>query len=221
MTPGEKKKYQMQNPKEQKFTQTELAKYQNTWREFPYLASLGAQKNFAKFASYIVDSWEKDDAQYNELYFRETVSIAILFKHIDKMIPKQQWYEKGYKANIVIYTLSYFHYLISKQFPGCEFNLRYVWDKQRVPDAVAREFEKLSKYVFDYITDEKRPITNVTEWCKKEQCWINLKATNYKLSGSIAEYLLSKEDAKKEKADGKKAHAVETGIQVQAEVAMN
>lgn len=218
MTPGEKKKYQMQNPKEQKFTQTELAKYQNIWREFPYLASLGAQKNFAKFASYIVDSWEKDDAQYNELYFRETVSIAILFKHIDKMIPKQQWYEKGYKANIVIYTLSYFHYLISKQFPGCEFNLRYVWDKQRVPDAVATEFEKLSKYVFDYITDEKRPITNVTEWCKKEQCWINLKATNYKLSGSIAEYLLSKEDAKKEKADGKKAHAVETGIQVQAEV---
>ena len=158
MTPGEKKKYQMQNPKEQKFTQTELAKYQNTWREFPYLASLGAQKNFAKFASYIVDSWEKDDAQYNELYFRETISIAILFKHIDKMIPKQQWYEKGYKANIVIYTLSYFHYLISKQFPGCEFNLRYVWDKQRVPDAVATEFEKLSKYVFDYITDEKRPL---------------------------------------------------------------
>ena len=29
---------------------------------------------------------------------------------------------------------------------------------------------------------------------------------------------MSKEDAKKEKADGKKAYAVETGIQVQAEV---
>lgn len=218
MTPGEKKKYQMQNPKEQKFTQTELAKYQNTWRELPYLASLGAQKNFAKFASYIVDSWEKDDTQYNELYFRETISIAILFKRIDKMIPKQQWYEKGYKANIVIYTLSYFHYLISKQFPGCELNLRYIWDKQRVPEVIEREFEKLSKTVFDYITDEKRPITNVTEWCKKEQCWINLKATDYKLSDAISDYLLSKEDARREKADGKKAHAIEAGIQVQAEV---
>ena len=218
MTPGEKKKYQMQNPKEQKFTQTELAKYQNTWRELPYLASLGAQKNFAKFASYIVDTWEKDDSQYNELYFRETVSIAILFKYIDKMIPKQPWYEKGYKANIVIYSLSFFHYLVSKQFPGSEFNLRYVWDKQRVPEVVASEFIRIAKYVFDFITDEKRPITNVTEWCKKEQCWINLKATKYSLSNNISDYLISKDDAKKVKADGKKAHAIETGIQVQAEV---
>lgn len=218
MTMGEKKKFQMQNPKEQRFTQTELAKYQNTWRGYPYLASLGAQKNFAKFASYVVDTWEKDDSQYNELYFRNTVSIAILFKHIDKMIPKQPWYEKGYKANIVIYTLSYFHFLISKQYPGFEFNLRYIWDKQRVPDAVAHEFVNLSKLVFDFITNDKRPITNVTEWCKKEQCWINLKAIDYRLPDTIKEYLISVDEEKKEKADGKKAHAIETGIQVQAEV---
>lgn len=218
MTMGEKKKFQMQNPKEQRFTQTELAKYQNTWRGYPYLASLGAQKNFAKFASYVVDTWEKDDSQYNELYFRNTVSIAILFKHIDKMIPKQPWYEKGYKANIVIYTLSYFHFLVSKQYPGYEFNLRYIWDKQRVPDAVAHEFVNLSKLVFDFITNDKRPITNVTEWCKKEQCWINLKAIDYRLPDTIKEYLISVDEEKKEKADGKKAHAIETGIQVQAEV---
>ena len=218
MTPGEKKKYQMQNPKDQKFTQTELAKYRNTWRELPYLASLGAQKNFAKFASYIVDTWEKDDSQYNELYFRETVSIAIMFKHIDKMIPKQSWYEKGYKANIVIYTLSLFHFLVTKQFTGCEFNLKYIWDKQRVPDALSSEFAKLAKFVFDFITDDSRPITNVTEWCKKEQCWINLKAKNYILPDSIKEYLITREEAKKEKAEGKKAHTVDTGIEVQAEV---
>lgn len=218
MTPGEKKKYQMQNPKEQKFTQTELAKYQNTWRELPYLASLGAQKNFAKFASYIVDTWEKDDAQYNELYFRNTISIAIMFKHIDKMIPKQEWYEKGYKANIVIYTLSFFHYLVSTQFSGAEVNLRYIWDRQRVPDAIAEEFRKLSKVVFDFITDEKRPITNVTEWCKKEQCWINLKTVSYTLPSTISDFLISKDEIKKEKAEGKKTHVVDTGIQVQAEV---
>ena len=32
MTQAEKKKYQMQNPKEQKITKTDIAKYQNTWR---------------------------------------------------------------------------------------------------------------------------------------------------------------------------------------------
>ena len=218
MTPGEKKKYQMQNPKEQKFTQTELAKYRNTWKEYPYLASMGAQKNFAKFAGFIVDSWDKDDSQYNEMYFRDTVSIAILFKHIDKMIPKQPWYEKGYKANIVIYTLSYMHYLIARQFPGCELNLKYIWTKQRVPESISLEFKNIAKFVFDFITDPSRPITNVTEWCKKEQCWINLKAKNYKLSDGIKPYLLSKEEAKREIADAKKTHVMDTGIQVQADV---
>ena len=218
MTPGEKKKYQLQNPKTQKIVQTELAKYYNTWNGYPYLVSLGAQKNFAKFAGVIVESWEKDDAQYNELFFREVVSIAIMFKHVDKMIPRQPWYEKGYKANIVIYSLSFFHYLITKQFPGLEFNLRYVWDKQRVPDVVSEEFVSLTKYVFDYITDDNRSITNVTEWCKKEQCWINLKTKNYRLPDSIQEFLITKDEAKRERADGKKAHAIETGIQVQAEV---
>jgi len=218
LTQGEKKKYQMQNPKDQKFSQTDFAKYQNAWRELPYLVSMGAQKNFTKFSSYIVDSWEKEDAMYNELFFRETVSIAILFKTIDKLVPKQTWYEKGYKANIVVYALSLFHYLVKKQFPGCEFNLRMVWDKQRVPDVVIDEFIRLTKHVFGFITDPSRPITNVTEWCKKEQCWVMLKSKSYSLNTKIQECIISLDEAKKEKADGKKAHAVETGIQVQAEV---
>ena len=218
MSSGEKKKYQMQNPKDQKLTQTEFAKYQNTWRELPYLASLGAQKNFAKYASYIVDAWEKDDAQFNELYFRNTVAIAIMFKYIDRMVPKQNWYEKGYKANIVIYTLSYFHYLIEKQYPGHQLNLRIIWDRQRVPDLLQSEFIKMTKFIFDFITDDSRPISNVTEWCKKEQCWIMLKAQNYTLDTHLESILMDREEIKREKSDGRKAHAIKTGIQVQAEV---
>lgn len=218
MTTSEKKKYQMQNPKAQKITKTDIAKYQNTWREYPYFVNMGAQKNFSKFATYIVDEWSKDDTQFNELYFRNTVVIAILYNCVDKIVPKQDWYEKGYKANIVVYTLSYFHYLIKKQFVGSELNMRYIWDKQRVPDEIEEEFTKLTKFVFDFITDDNRPITNVTEWCKKEQCWVLLKSKEYVLNDTISEYLLDKAQQKKAKADGKKEHVLETGIQVQAEV---
>ena len=218
MSVREKKKYQMQNPKNQKLTQMEFAKYQNTWRELPYLASLGASKNFTKFASFIVDSWEKDNAQFNELYFRNTIAVAIMFKYIDKMVPKQDWYEKGYKANIVIYTLSFLHYLIEKQFPGHQLNLRIIWDRQRVPDILQSEFIKMTKYVYAFITDDTRPIRNVTEWCKKEQCWILLKSRNYILGSHIKDILMDKEEIKREKANGKKAHIIDTGIQVQAEV---
>lgn len=218
MTKSEKKKYQMQNPKDQKITKTDFAKYQNTWRELPYFVSMGAQKNFTKFAHYIVDEWNKDEVQFNEQYFRDTVVIAIMFKCIDKLIPKQDWYEKGYKANIIVYTLSFFRYLINVQYPGAALNMRYIWDKQRVPDCVNDEFTSLSKFVFEHITAEDRPITNVTEWCKKEQCWIMLKAKSYILDSKIAEVLLTKEQQKKEKSDGRKEQVLISGIQVQAEV---
>lgn len=218
MTKAEKKKYQMQNPKDQKMTKTDVAKYQNTWREYPYFVSLGAQKNFTKFANFIVDEWNKDDVQFNEQYFRDTIVIAIMFKCIDKLVPKQDWYEKGYKANIVVYSLSLFHYLIKSQYPGCALNMRYIWDKQKVPDTIYDEFVKITRFVFEHITAEDRPIKNVTEWCKKEQCWITLKAKKYVLNKKIESLLLTKEEQKKEKASGRKDQVMVSGIQVQAEV---
>lgn len=218
MTRAEKKKYQMQNPKSQKITKTDIAKYQNAWKEYPYYVSLGAQKNFNRFANYIVDAWNKDDIQFNELFYREIVSVAIVFKCIDKLVPKQDWYEKGYKANIVVYTLSYLHYLIQKQFPKYELNLQLIWDKQSVPDVLYNELLKLMKFVFLHITDANRPITNVTEWCKKEQCWITLKEKNYLLDGSIQEVLLNIDEVKKNKSNGRKDYKLVNGIQVQSDV---
>ena len=218
MTQAEKKKYQMQNPKDQKITKTDFAKYQNSWKEYPYFVSLGAQKNFTKFANFIVDEWDKDDVQFNEQYYRDTVAVAIIFKCIDKLVPKQDWYEKGYKANIVVYTLSYLHFMIQKQFPGYGLNTRLIWDKQAVPDQLYDELIKMIKFVFLHITDESRPITNVTEWCKKEQCWITLKAKEYVLDEKIKEVLLDRDEVKKEKSNGRKDHYIVNGIQVQAEV---
>lgn len=219
MTKAEQKKYQLQNPKAQKITKTDLAKFRNTWRGYPHFVNLGAQKNFGKFAEYIVDAWNKNEKRFNELYFRNTVSIAIMFKHIDKMVPKQSWYEKGYKANIVVYTLAYFHYLVKEQFPGHELNLRYIWDKQRVPEEISEEFAKLTKFVFQHITSKERLIENVTEWCKKEQCWTTLKAKKFVLDKKkVADFLIDKEQQKKQKEEGRKEHALESGIQVQAEV---
>ena len=76
----------------------------------------------------------------------------------------------------------------------------------------------MAEFVFLHITDENRPITNVTEWCKKEQCWIALKVKDYVLDDRIKDFLLDKDEIKKEKSSGRREHVVVNGIQVQAEV---
>lgn len=218
MTKAEQSKYMLQNPKEQKITKTDFAKIRNSWGEYPHFVSMGAQKNFSKFADYIVDVWEIKESLFNELYFNETISLTIMFKYIDKIVLKQPWYEKGYKANIVTYTMAYFHHLINLAFPGYVFNLKLIWDKQKLPEDVEMQLTKLAKIVFEHITDENRKITNVTEWCKKEECWKLLQAKENELNANIIRYLIAKSEEKQIQKEGKQDQKFVNAIAAQTEV---
>ncbi len=218
MTKGEQEKYRLQNPKEHRITKTDIAKIRNTWMECPHYVSMGAQKNFAKFAEFIVESWDKSESLYNELYYKQTVSLKIIFDFIDKKVLSQTWYEKGYKANIVTYTMAYFHFLLKQQFPDRALNLKVIWDRQKVPDEIGLELIKLSKVVFEHITSEKRKITNVTEWCKKIDCWNLLKEKIYILNENLELFLIEKDKEIKLLREGKKEQRFENAIAIQTEI---
>jgi hypothetical protein len=218
MTKHEQTKYKLQNPKEQKILNTDFAKIRYSWSGYPYFVSMGAQKNFAIFAKYIVKEWDKNSDSFNELYFQQTISLNIIFKFIDKMVPKQNWYDKGYKANIVTYSMSLFHYLISEQYPNKVLNLKQIWDMQKLSEELQRQLIEIAKCVFDHITNNSRPISNVTEWCKKEQCWTDLKAKKITLNDDIINCLFDKVQEKSEIQDGKKDQRFINGIEAQKEV---
>lgn len=213
-----KAKFQLINPKSQKITKTDIAKYVTTWMELPHYASLGAQKNFSKFAAIIVDKWNEDNTKFNDMYFQKMISKAIIYNKLDNMVKHASWYDKGYKANIVIYTMSYLHYLIRTQYKHSNLDLMAIWNKQSIPDVLETEFVKLTKYVFDHITDKNRPITNVTEWCKKEECWKRLINKPYVLSKGIEKALVSKEKISNDERNAQRDQQLSTSIQVSAEV---
>ena len=56
-TVAERKKFQLQNPRQQGITKTDLAKFENTWRQLPHMVSQGAQKNFLAFSTIVVNDW--------------------------------------------------------------------------------------------------------------------------------------------------------------------
>lgn len=218
MTKSEQAKFKLLNPKEQKITKTDLAKVRNSWQGYPHYVSMGAQKNFSKFAESIVKVWETREENFNELYFRQTASLSIIFKFIDKMVSKQLWYEKGYKANIVTYTMSYFHFLLEEKYPNYVLNLKLIWDKQGIPKDIENELIGLSKVIFEHITDESREIKNVTEWCKKEECWKLLKAKKFDLDKNIALYLIEKNVEKTYQREGKFDQKFINAVAAQTEI---
>lgn len=218
MSKSEQKKYKLQNPKDQRISNTDISKIRHSWDGYPHFVSMGAQKNFAKFAKYINLEWDKNSDLFNELYFKQTVSLYIIFKFIDKSVPKQRWYDKGYKANIVTYSMSLFHYLIKEQYPNKVLNLNQIWDEQKLLGELQRQLIKISKVVFEHITDNSRPISNVTEWCKKEQCWITLKNKGMLLNDDVINCLIDRSQEKLIIQEGKKDQRLLNGIEAQEQV---
>lgn len=196
MTKSQKDKFTAQNPKSQLIKKTDLAKYRNTWDGNPHIVSKGAQTNFMKYADVIDNAWQLNDSKFNDTYFKDSVALAILFKHTENLVSHQSWYEQGYRANIVTYSIALLHKLIKMQFKGMDLNLQLIWNKQSVPNEVSNELVKITKYVFEKITDPNRETINVTQWCKRENCWKSMSNCDITLDSSLRNVLESLEAQK-------------------------
>jgi hypothetical protein len=197
MTPSEKKKFMLQNPKNQLITKTDLAKVRNTWDGLPHIVSKGAQTNFNYFAQKISEQWDDTDGLlFGDKYFQETVALVMLFRYTEKMIPRQLWYQQGYRANIVTYSIALLHNLIRKQFPKKDLDLMNIWSRQTVPIVVQNILIEISELVYHKLIDPSRSVANVTQWCKREGCWNSVKSIKYILPEEIENCLIGMDEMK-------------------------
>jgi len=159
-TPAKQKAFTLTHPSAQKFTKTDLAKFEHTWEQLPHIVSLGAQKNFAKFT---VSLTEKIRPEPDETYFTHLIAKTILFKSAEKIVQGEQF--GGYRANIVTYTLSYLSYKTQQ-----DIDLDKIWKQQNLTLPLQQAIQMISREVHQVITNPPDG-RNVTEWCKKESCW--------------------------------------------------
>lgn len=218
LSPAKKKQFELQHPKNQVIKKTDLAKVQNTWLGHPDVVSKGAQTNFGVFAEYIDNQWNADEQQFNERYFQSTAALLIMFQYLEKTIPKQPWYEGGYRANIIYYTVALFRLLIQRQYPGTDLDLIMIWNRQELPDQIKSSLIGLAELVLVKLTDPDRPIVNVTQWCKREACWTGIKKISYALPADIESCLITTDEQKAAQRSAKKDQKVVNEIYAQSEV---
>lgn len=216
LTPASRKKFKGKYPKAQMFTKTDLAKFMNAWEGCPHTVSKGAQKNFAIYASEIGKKWDKDEKAFNELYFKHLVARAIVFRTTEKLIMKQPWYGGGYRANIVVYSIAW----IANKVSGMRkvINFSKIWEKQEISKAFYGTLENVAYQIHEIIIDTPENISNVTEWCKKEGCWLKVKAFDMDLSEAFISELIGKEIAAVDEKDAKKVQKIDDGINAQKKV---
>jgi hypothetical protein len=107
-------------PNKQLITKTDLAKYLMVWEGEPQTVSLGAQKNFAKFAAAVGSRWDKNPNQFNERYYKHAIAKAIIFRSVDSLVLRDKSLE-AQKANIVAYATAKLGQIVSEQEASVDF----------------------------------------------------------------------------------------------------
>jgi hypothetical protein len=220
LTPGEQKRFRAEYPKTQMFTKTDLAKFENVFDDHPRWVNLGSQKNFARYALRIGKEWEKSSDGFNELYFKRAIARGILFRAVEKLVSAQPWYNGGYRANIVAYTLSMLGEITKRRKATVDY--QRIWAAQAVDDVLSETLVAIATAVNEDITRPPQGISNISEWCKREGCWTRL----LEQADSIAELLpqdfwsglASAEDTRHEAKTARQTQKVDNGIEVQRQV---
>lgn len=189
-TPARKKAFEAINPIRQKFTKTDLAKFENTWNQIPFKVSRGAEKNFNEF---MVLLEERGEFLPDRKYYEHLIAKAILFRQAEKLVHKQQY--GGYRANIVTYTLA----LISHQ-TAQRIDLDKIWKEQSISPVLMDTITVVSEAVHRHITNPPGG-RNITEWCKKEQCWKDFLALDIKLPDELENELIKTEGRERTEVD--------------------
>ena len=169
LTRAQRKKFDLENPRRQLFTKTDLAKFVNVWEERPHEVSLGAQKNFGAFARRIGPRWKTAPDDFNEAWYREAVAKAIVFKATERLVTDQPWYQGGYRANIVAYAIAKTAHDVRERGQAVDFH--DIWRRQAPPPAMGSALNVVAESVHDVLVSPPAGISNVTEWSKKQACW--------------------------------------------------
>jgi hypothetical protein len=220
LTAGEQKRFKAENPKPQMFTKTDLAKFENTWDEHPRWVNLGAQKNFAKYAHRIGKEWEKWPDSFNEFYFRRAVARGIIFRAVEKLVSAQPWYNGGYRANIVAYSIAVLSEITKRHKQSLDF--QRIWNAQGINKTLEQVLSVIAKAVNDEITKPAQGISNISEWCKKDACWTRIQAQIDRIEPELPDdfwgELVSADEAAIEAKSAKKTQKIDNGIDAQRRV---
>ena len=219
LTPARKREFELQNPRGQLIAKTDLAKVVMTYRGLPHVVCFGSQKNFMQFAEYVGNSWKEDGTEFSDAWFRQAVAATILFRSLERSVQKADWYSQGYRAQIVTYTLALMQHHLTKAGQALDFER--TWQRQAASETLCTALLEVGERVHRRIVEAAGlyGIANVTEWCKRERCWEDLKAhVETSAFDALDAELVSSEAASSGRRSARKEQKITNEVEAQTEV---
>ncbi len=194
---ADRKRFELEYPRDQLIDKTDLAKFEVTFECRPHIVSRGAQKCFLDYAEKTGKEWAEFEERFNERWFRTVVAEAIVFRAVDRLIGRSEWYQqdRGYKAQIVTYSIAWLvHHL---QQRGRAIDLEVIWQRQELPAEIAGAVAQIAPQVSVSLRDAPPAMKNVGEYCKQQACWSVVAASLYAFDDQLKGLLTDHEEAER------------------------
>ena len=173
-TNGKEKKFKEQNPTNQKFIKSDIAKFINIWELEPYIVSQGAQKNFIHYTKKINDLFKKNKFP-GENFYKKLIANAILYNNVNKLFGRKNVDAIGdtnLKSFTIAYSLSFFFYKINNRL-----DLWKIYDEQTIPEEISKSLNEILILVYNFLVSSSSN-SLISEYCKRESTWKKLLEQN-------------------------------------------
>lgn len=163
-------------PKENVITKVEIAKYFMSWEGNPHVSSKGGEEAFKQFMNMNSQYWKHGVDENGEIisvknidsdFYKLLISRKIINSYVTEIV--NQMHLKGYRANVIYYTVAMLGYLY-----GNRINLMEVWEKQDLSNEWDAIVKVIAQNALDYLRDSAGD-RNVTQWAKQSICWEGFK----------------------------------------------
>jgi len=168
----EQRDWQAQNPLPQKFTKTDLAKFEHAWIGLPHIVCFGAEKNFIRFAERM--EAEGLSTAVDEEYFKRLVAKALIFRNAEKCFSSLNLV--GYRANSVAYAIAWL--ALRSEW---RIDLDKIWDHQCLPASLLDALRVVCRAAHEHILSQHG---NLGEATKREHCWEAFRKQEIRLDDS-------------------------------------
>jgi hypothetical protein len=164
-TPARRKDWARENPLHQKFTKTDLAKYEHAWLGLPHLVCRGAEKNFEQFAARLEDDGEP---AVDRSFFESVVARAILWRAGEDLFDSLELI--GFRAQSVAYAVAWLAESSERRL-----DLGHIWKEQKLSASVAATLLALCSEAHKFIASRAG---NPGESVKKPETWSEFRDTD-------------------------------------------
>jgi hypothetical protein len=215
MSPAQRTRFQLLNPRKQLITKTDLAKISCCFLFEADIACKGSEKAFVSFAEKVARDWADETARanYNDEWFKAAVAQVILFRSAECLVSKASWYEGGYRAQIVAHSTMRLAHLAKELGSGLDFTR--IWNQQCAGSVLEAQLALIGQEVLNILLDPPKIGQNIGEWAKLQACRHRVLETRMPVIAGFEDWVASGNVQKVAAREGRKERRLQDQVDAQ------